>query len=185
MGGRRISDSGGSYLKKVEIWRAPYNSSNCSDTVKTGCVWSLRKSLAAPLSSNTWSSSTTTSVNKGTSYWFGFHVIDNAGNAIYEPYMIKVTPTTITIAQTADKSALFSRDLTYGSNGSDVSTLQKLLVNEVQYSANLITGFFGRKTQESVKRFQAKYGIDPTGYVGARTRERLKALIMLEIGEYN
>lgn len=74
--------------------------------------------------------------------------------------------------------ATFNRDLYFGATGDDVKYLQALLVNEVGYSADLITGYFGRITRDAVKRLQEKYGIKPTyGYFGAITRRTLDALI--------
>ncbi|MDP3696680.1 MAG: peptidoglycan-binding protein [Candidatus Taylorbacteria bacterium] len=74
--------------------------------------------------------------------------------------------------------AIFSRNLTVGSVGNDVKQLQALLANEVGYSADLITGYFGRITRDAVIRLQEKYGIKPTyGYFGAITRKALNALI--------
>ena len=68
--------------------------------------------------------------------------------------------------------------MTIGSTGNDVKQLQALLVNEVSYSADLITGYFGRITRDAVKKFQEKYGIKPVyGYFGEITRKALNALI--------
>lgn len=73
---------------------------------------------------------------------------------------------------------VFSRNLTVGSIGDDVKQLQALLVKEVGYSANLITGYFGRITQDAVKRLQEKYGVRPvSGYFGEITRKALNAAI--------
>ncbi|MBI2669905.1 MAG: peptidoglycan-binding protein [Candidatus Yanofskybacteria bacterium] len=72
----------------------------------------------------------------------------------------------------------FSRNLAIGSTGNDVKLLQALLVNEVSYSADLITGYFGRITRDAVKRLQAKYGVKPvSGYFGEITRRTLRALL--------
>ena len=72
----------------------------------------------------------------------------------------------------------FLRNLSFGSSGSDVKQLQALLVNEVNYPANLVTGYFGRITHDAVKKFQEKYGIKPAmGYFGEITRKALNALI--------
>lgn len=71
-----------------------------------------------------------------------------------------------------------TRDLYQGTSGDDVKQLQALLVNEVNYPADLITGYFGRITRDAVKKFQEKYGVKPvSGYFGAITREALSALI--------
>ncbi|MDZ4285959.1 MAG: peptidoglycan-binding protein [Candidatus Sungbacteria bacterium] len=72
----------------------------------------------------------------------------------------------------------FQRNLTIGSTGNDVKQLQALLVNEVGYSADLLTGYFGRITRDAVQRLQEKYGIKPTyGYFGTITRKALNAFI--------
>ena len=74
--------------------------------------------------------------------------------------------------------AFLSRDLTVGSSGDDVKLLQALLVNEVAYSADLITGYFGRITRDAVARLQEKYNVKPAyGYFGEITRRALYALI--------
>ena len=75
-------------------------------------------------------------------------------------------------------SNTFTRDLYFGLTGIDIKQLQALLVNEVGYSADLITGYFGRITKDAVKRLQEKYGIKPvSGYFGSITRKVLNALI--------
>lgn len=84
----------------------------------------------------------------------------------------------VTVTAVAGTTA--ARDLYFGSTGNDVKQLQALLVNEVGYSANLITGYFGRITQDAVKRLQDKYGVKPiSGYFGAITRRALDALIAI------
>ncbi|MDP3696676.1 MAG: peptidoglycan-binding protein [Candidatus Taylorbacteria bacterium] len=91
---------------------------------------------------------------------------------------------TVTASSTAQVNfktnsfAAFHRNLTVGSTGDDVKQLQALLVNEVGYSADLLTGYFGRITRDAVKRLQEKYGVRPaSGYFGAITRKALNALI--------
>ena len=64
-----------------------------------------------------------------------------------------------------------------GSRGNDVQKLQALLVNEVGYSANLITGYFGQLTRSAVQKLQEKYGIIPAlGYFGQLTRQKIQDL---------
>ncbi len=78
------------------------------------------------------------------------------------------------------------RDLSSGSNGDDVKTLQQILLDEGVYPSGLITGYFGSLTKEAVIRFQEKYknevlvpgGLqNGTGYVGKATRAKLNSLI--------
>ncbi|MBI2676584.1 MAG: peptidoglycan-binding protein [Candidatus Yanofskybacteria bacterium] len=72
----------------------------------------------------------------------------------------------------------FSRDLYLGLRGDDVKRLQALLVDQVSYPANLLTGYFGNITRDAVKRLQEKYGVKPTsGFFGEITRQALRVLI--------
>ena len=72
----------------------------------------------------------------------------------------------------------FTRDLYLGSRGNDVARLQALLVDEVSYPTDLLTGYFGNITREAVKKLQEKYGIKPvSGYFGEITRRALRAFI--------
>ena len=85
-----VSDAGGSFLRSVEIQRASFNNLNCNDSVKTGCVWVNVGKVNAPPNTNFWISSITNTLNIGT-YWYGLHVLDNAGNRAVESAPIKVT----------------------------------------------------------------------------------------------
>lgn len=65
--------------------------------------------------------------------------------------------------------------LRLGSQGEEVRALQELLAKDAMvYPEGLITGFFGPKTAEAVKRLQAKYGLEAVGEVGPLTREKIK-----------
>ena len=87
-------------------------------------------------------------------------------------------PSEYTFTTSASLTSI-SRNLGIGVSGDDVRQLQALLVNEVGYSADLITGYFGRITRDAVKKLQEKYGIEPAlGYLGEITRQRLRALFL-------
>jgi hypothetical protein len=62
---------------------------------------------------------------------------------------------------------------------SQVSCLQQALKAQGQdiYPEGLITRFFGSLTRSAVLRFQKKYGIVQTGYVGPLTRAKINQLI--------
>ncbi len=68
----------------------------------------------------------------------------------------------------ASTSASFTKDLTVGSKGDEVSALQKKLGVSV-------TGYFGALTKAAVVAFQKENGLPSTGYVGALTRAKLNA----------
>ena len=94
----------------------------------------------------------------------------------------------------ASTKFLFQKDLHYGQTSPDVIPLQQFLNTDAQTKvANIGPGspgnestFFGAKTASAVSRFQEKYSSDilypvglnqGTGYVGARTRQKINQII--------
>lgn len=71
---------------------------------------------------------------------------------------------------------VFNRDLTLGMRHADVKVLQQVLIVEGLMKAGLDTGYFGPITQQAVRSFQARYGIQTVGRVGPQTRAKLNAL---------
>ena len=70
----------------------------------------------------------------------------------------------------------WTRDLQIGSPYTeDITALQTALAFQDVYDGD-ITGGFYNQTFTAVKSFQQKYGINPTGYVGAITRAKLNTL---------
>jgi len=67
----------------------------------------------------------------------------------------------------ATASASFTKDLTVGSSGSEVSALQSAI------GVTPATGYFGSVTKAAVIKFQASKGLPATGYVGKLTRAAL------------
>lgn len=60
----------------------------------------------------------------------------------------------------------------------EVSILQEFLSkNKEIYPQGQVSGYFGQLTENAVKRFQTKYGIDPIGVVGPITRTKINELI--------
>ena len=83
---------------------------------------------------------------------------------------------------TAPSSFSFSRNLTVGSRGDDVRTLQQVLNTDpatrvASYGAGSPgneTTYFGPATKNAVVKYQQKHGITPAlGYVGPLTRNNL------------
>jgi len=65
----------------------------------------------------------------------------------------------------------FSRDLSFGMEGDDVSWLQSILALEGYAPDYQPIGFFGEKTLRDAKLFQSYYNIIPSmGYIGSKTR---------------
>lgn len=57
----------------------------------------------------------------------------------------------------------------------DVYALQTALTKNGMYSGDITGGFYGQ-TFAAIKRFQSKYGIESTGFVGPLTRAQLNQL---------
>ena len=66
-------------------------------------------------------------------------------------------------------------DLSYGSRGSDVSSLQSFLVaqNFPGGGSWMVTGYFGSATLQAVRNFQERQGIPMTGVADASTRNAI------------
>ena len=71
-------------------------------------------------------------------------------------------------------SFVFTKYLTIGMKGTDVSELQKRLV-AAGFLNNAITGYFGSLTEAAVKSYQAAHGLQQLGVVGPGTRAALNA----------
>jgi len=84
--------------------------------------------------------------------------------------------TTTTTTTTTSASVTFSRDLTIGSTGADVTALQNWLISKGFAIAAGATGYFGAQTQAALASYQAANGIAPAaGYFGPITRAKVNA----------
>jgi hypothetical protein len=71
---------------------------------------------------------------------------------------------------TGSSSYTFTRDLTVGSTGADVTALQNALITKGDLSVSA-TGYFGALTKAAVIKWQISAGVTPTaGYFGAKSR---------------
>ena len=78
------------------------------------------------------------------------------------------------------QNCLINNNLYFGmTNNNEVKCLQTFLKNQGVsiYPEGLITGNFGSLTKTAVIRFQAKYGISQTGYVGPITRAKINSIL--------
>ncbi len=72
---------------------------------------------------------------------------------------------------TTSSSCTFTKDLTVGSRGTDVTCLQNALIAAGHLAAGNNTGYFGALTQAAVAKWQAAAGVSPAaGYFGAKSR---------------
>lgn len=73
-------------------------------------------------------------------------------------------------------SVTFTRDLTIGATGSDVTALQTWLISKGYSIPAGATGYFGAQTQAALAAYQAANGITPAaGYFGPITRAKVNA----------
>lgn len=72
-------------------------------------------------------------------------------------------------------------DLSQGSRGTDVLSLQRFLVSQNWGTASMLTGYFGPITEHALRNFQASRGLAQTGTANAATR----AVIMQESCGYS
>ena len=89
---------------------------------------------------------------------------------------------TVPVGASGAVSGSFTRDLTLGSQGADVTALQTLLISANTGSAARelatagATGYFGALTQRALAEYQAAKGISPAaGYFGALSRAHFAA----------
>jgi mannan endo-1,4-beta-mannosidase len=85
-----VTDSGGSYLKTVNLNRAPYSFLYCNENNQSRCVWTAVASVTVPANLNSWSSALNDNPGTG-DWWYGLEVLDGAGKTGYEPATIKVS----------------------------------------------------------------------------------------------
>jgi peptidoglycan hydrolase-like protein with peptidoglycan-binding domain len=74
--------------------------------------------------------------------------------------------------------AAFTRDLTIGSTGADVTELQTILEqgNYLTIPAGTSKGYFGALTKDAVMKWQAAVGLPSTGYFGPMSRAKIAAM---------
>lgn len=66
-----------------------------------------------------------------------------------------------------------------GSKGSKVTELQNLLLKQNVFNYDKATGYFGKITEDAVKKFQRNNNLKADGIVGSMTWEKLKAATVL------
>ena len=101
-------------------------------------------------------------------------------------FILSRSTTSSTVTQTVTTpsgvSVTITRSLSYGSRGSDVTTLQNYLISKGYLEADNNTGFYGNLTKAAVRQFQCTFNIvcsgdeSSTGWgvIGPKTRGALK-----------
>ncbi len=94
----------------------------------------------------------------------------------------KVATPSVAPSAAVPSSGSYTKPLSLGSKGGDVTALQNLLKNEGVYPEGLVTGYFGGLTKKALGKFQEKYGIASPGVVGygtlgPKTRAKINSLL--------
>jgi hypothetical protein len=77
----------------------------------------------------------------------------------------------------------FTKDLTLGSTGADVTALQNLLISAGDLKITTATTYFGALTKAALAKYQAANGISPaSGYFGPKTRAFVNSLAVSTTG---
>lgn len=85
-----------------------------------------------------------------------------------------VSAQTAVTTTTTTSTAAFTRDLTIGSTGADVTALQAILIANGKLMIAAPTGYFGTMTKAALASWQASVGITPAvGYFGPITKAYL------------
>lgn len=70
--------------------------------------------------------------------------------------------------------SVLGADLAFGSTNDDIKRIQTLLATDPAiYPYGVASGYFGPKTQEAIRSFQARFNLDTVGVVGPSTRALL------------
>lgn len=86
------------------------------------------------------------------------------------------TPTYTTTPSSSGGMFVFSIVLKLGSKGNEVKELQKILI-EKGYLVGTADGYFGKMTEDAVKKFQIANGLVADGVVGPMARQALNKII--------
>ncbi len=94
---------------------------------------------------------------------------------------VGATPSGAVLGSQTSSKPVFTLSLEPGETNDDIKKIQKLLATDPEvYPYGVASGFFGPKTEEGIKNFQTRFGLDPVGVVGPAT----KALLELFFNAY-
>lgn len=98
-------------------------------------------------------------------------------NAQLQALLAQVASLQAQLGTSQSASVTFTRDLTIGSTGADVTALQNWLIGKGFGIAAGATGYFGSQTQAALAAWQAANGVTPAaGYFGPITRAKVNAM---------
>jgi len=98
---------------------------------------------------------------------------------ILKAQIAQVQAQLLAMAQGTVSCSSFQANLYLGLKSNVVGCLQEFLKSQGSdiYPQGIISGYFGVLTRTAVIKFQQKYGISPTGYVGVLTRAKINEVL--------
>lgn len=83
------------------------------------------------------------------------------------------TPTPSVLGASSKK--VFTQSLDYGETNDDIRRIQELFSTDPEiYDHPYVTGFFGPVTEDAVRKFQTRFGLEPVGVIGPATTALLE-----------
>jgi len=85
------------------------------------------------------------------------------------------TPAPTVLGSSQSSKPVFTMSLQNGQTNDDIKRIQKLLATDKEvYPYGVASGFYGPRTEEGIKNFQSRFGLDPVGVVGPATKSLLE-----------
>lgn len=155
---------------------------NTSTTVTPSVTTTYHLSAVNPSGTTTASATVTVSATSGgTGIAAQIQALLNQINALKAQILLLIqqqtggSGTATTTPQFPPGCFVFNRDLRHGDDGDDVRELQRTLASDPSiFPPGFITGFFGPRTEQALKKFQRKFDIRSTGFFGPLSRGFLK-----------
>ncbi len=106
-----------------------------------------------------------------------------SGPGVTNPPSSGAGDTTVNLASFCQNPHTLTTNLSYGSQGSEVTILQKFLVIQHIFNAENVTGYFGDLTRTAVLSFQQMNNLGGDMVVGPATRAKINSKINILCGE--
>ena len=90
----------------------------------------------------------------------------------------KVEADSTIMVEVSKQDFKYERDLSFGSSGGDVATLQKFLIDNgfLVIPKGQVKGYFGQATKKALIKYQKSVGLPPIGLFGPSTRSYVNSL---------
>lgn len=103
--------------------------------------------------------------------------------AMFFGFLMVLVSLALLVNTTEAALAPISKQLDFGSTGTDVTNLQTFLANSPAiYPQRIVSGYFGPLTRDAVTQLQVTYGLAQVGHVGPATLAKINSTISSGLG---